>query len=139
MRKRKKWLYIPLSVEQWTPLVTFVGYCISYVKFGYLLNVLRISASFLQICRKSDPKLNECVKNSVEKLRPYLVKGKKVKSCTNISTPTLHPLRFFWRKPKSRYKNNHPNRFLKILPESAVRWRVVIDTYLPTYMGRFIL
>ncbi|KAK2576588.1 hypothetical protein KPH14_005258 [Odynerus spinipes] len=30
---------------------------------------------FLQICHRSDPNLNECVKNSVEHLRPYLKDG----------------------------------------------------------------
>ncbi|XP_063223854.1 protein takeout-like [Bacillus rossius redtenbacheri] len=31
--------------------------------------------SFVKICRRSDPKLSECVKDSVENLRPYLAAG----------------------------------------------------------------
>jgi len=30
----------------------------------------------MQVCKRHDPQLNECIVNSIENLRPYLLKGK---------------------------------------------------------------
>lgn len=34
------------------------------------------TGSYMKICHRSDPQLNKCMKESFEKLRPFLVKGK---------------------------------------------------------------
>ncbi|CAH0393348.1 unnamed protein product [Bemisia tabaci] len=41
----------------------------------------------LKVCHKSDPKVNECVKQSIEQLRPYLVQG-----IPELSIPPCEPL-----------------------------------------------
>lgn len=45
-------------------------------------------ASFLKICHRSDPNLNECVKRSVESLKPYLKTG-----IPALQIPPCEPLR----------------------------------------------
>ncbi|XP_017780986.1 PREDICTED: protein takeout-like [Nicrophorus vespilloides] len=44
--------------------------------------------SFLHICHRSDPHLNDCIKKSVEKLRPLLSKG-----IPEFGIPSCEPLR----------------------------------------------
>jgi hypothetical protein len=36
-----------------------------------------VAASYVKVCKKSDPDLDACLINSVETLRPRLNKGKK--------------------------------------------------------------
>jgi hypothetical protein len=36
---------------------------------------MRVAAPFLKVCRRSDPKLNDCVMAAVEEMRSHLVKG----------------------------------------------------------------
>jgi hypothetical protein len=45
------------------------------------------SASFIKVCRRSDPHLNDCIKNSVEHLRPLLAKG-----IPEFDIPSCEPL-----------------------------------------------
>jgi hypothetical protein len=37
---------------------------------------LSVAASYMKVCKRHDPQLNECIVNSIETLRPYLLKGK---------------------------------------------------------------
>jgi len=37
---------------------------------------LSVAASYMHVCKRNDPQLNECIVNSIETLRPYLLKGK---------------------------------------------------------------
>jgi hypothetical protein len=41
----------------------------------------------LQVCSKGDPNLNQCVYNSVERLKPYLVNG-----IPEYDIPSLEPI-----------------------------------------------
>ncbi|EZA49853.1 Protein takeout [Ooceraea biroi] len=50
-------------------------------------NVLCL-ASFLKICHRNDPNLNECVKRSVDSLKPYLKVG-----IPTLQIPSCEPLR----------------------------------------------
>lgn len=51
-------------------------------------NIIYIfSASFLKICHRSDPRLNDCVKSSVELLKPLLGNG-----IPEIGIPGCEPL-----------------------------------------------
>ncbi|CAH1369261.1 unnamed protein product [Tenebrio molitor] len=43
--------------------------------------------SFIKVCRRSDPHLNDCIKNSVEHLRPLLAKG-----IPEFDIPSCEPL-----------------------------------------------
>ncbi|KAK4879325.1 hypothetical protein RN001_007471 [Aquatica leii] len=43
--------------------------------------------SFLQVCHQNDPNLNECIKKSVEKIKPMLAKG-----IPEFDIPSLEPL-----------------------------------------------
>ncbi|KAJ4447893.1 hypothetical protein ANN_09902, partial [Periplaneta americana] len=43
--------------------------------------------SFLKVCHRSDPKLNECVQDALEELRPHLVKG-----IPELDIPSCEPL-----------------------------------------------
>ncbi|KAJ6632997.1 Protein takeout [Pseudolycoriella hygida] len=48
--------------------------------------------SYLKVCHRKDPKLNECVKESIEKLRPKLVSGIKellLPSCEPLEIPQV--------------------------------------------------
>lgn len=45
-------------------------------------------APFLKICHRNDPNLNECVKRSVDLLRPYLKTG-----ISALQIPSCEPLR----------------------------------------------
>lgn len=38
-------------------------------------SLLSVPASYIKVCKRSDPKLNDCIINSIETLRPYLLKG----------------------------------------------------------------
>ncbi|XP_015109264.1 protein takeout [Diachasma alloeum] len=42
---------------------------------------------FLHVCKRNDPNINECIKASVEHLRPYLVKG-----VPEYQIPSIEPL-----------------------------------------------
>ncbi|KDR14109.1 Protein takeout [Zootermopsis nevadensis] len=48
---------------------------------------MRVAAPFLKVCRRSDPKLDECVMAAVEELRPHLVKG-----IPEFGIPSCEPL-----------------------------------------------
>ncbi|CAH0558255.1 unnamed protein product [Brassicogethes aeneus] len=43
--------------------------------------------SFLKVCHRNDPKLKECIKDSVERLRPFLAKG-----IPEFDIPSCEPL-----------------------------------------------
>ncbi|XP_046393515.1 circadian clock-controlled protein daywake-like [Ischnura elegans] len=43
--------------------------------------------SYIKVCRQSNPNIEECIKNSIEKLRPYLVKG-----IPEFNIPSIEPL-----------------------------------------------
>lgn len=45
------------------------------------------SADFIKVCHKSDPNLNECVKQSIQNLRPYLENG-----IPELLVPPIDPL-----------------------------------------------
>ncbi|XP_011309503.1 protein takeout [Fopius arisanus] len=42
---------------------------------------------FLHVCKRNDPNINDCIKNSVEHLRPYLLKG-----VPEYQIPSIEPL-----------------------------------------------
>lgn len=49
-------------------------------------------ASFLKICHKSDPKLNDCIRESIEHLRPKLAEGVAefmIPPCEPLSIPEI--------------------------------------------------
>lgn len=46
--------------------------------------MLRISANILRTCHRSDPNLNDCIKEAIEDLRPYLARGKLSAFITDI-------------------------------------------------------
>lgn len=64
-------------------VVLFVDSCraIEVRKYYFLLSVLRdydgvfVVASFLHVCRRYDPRLQQCLTATVEGLRPFLAKG----------------------------------------------------------------
>lgn len=45
------------------------------------------SADYLHVCQKNDPKLEECIKTSIEALQPVLVNG-----IPNVDFPSIDPL-----------------------------------------------
>lgn len=45
-------------------------------------------ASFIKACRRSDPELNLCIKEQVESIRPYLLKG-----IPELQLPPYDPMR----------------------------------------------
>lgn len=45
------------------------------------------SAPYLHVCHKSDPQLTECMKKSIETLRPYLVRG-----IPELNIPSIDPI-----------------------------------------------
>ncbi|KAK9503718.1 hypothetical protein O3M35_010220 [Rhynocoris fuscipes] len=45
------------------------------VAFGLVESAREKIPSFIKICKRTDPNLDECVKDSVEKIRPHLSKG----------------------------------------------------------------
>lgn len=49
--------------------------------------ILPITAEFLQVCKKSDPNINGCIFESVNKLKPYLVNG-----IPEYDIPSLEPI-----------------------------------------------
>lgn len=62
----------------------------------YLVQIVNFvpiySASYLKICHRKDPKLNECVQESIEKLRPKLATGIKellLPSCEPLVIPQI--------------------------------------------------
>jgi hypothetical protein len=50
---------------------------------------MRVAAPFLKVCRRSDPKLDDCVMATVEGLRPHLVTGTLLKLRRNVSQPSI--------------------------------------------------
>lgn len=48
-------------------------YSFNKVKFGK-----NFSANVLRKCHRSDPNLNDCIKDAIEDLRPYLARGKSL-------------------------------------------------------------
>lgn len=59
----------------------------SHVNQCNLINNVLLAADFLKVCKKSDPKINECVYNSVNNLKPYLVTG-----IPSLDIPSLEPI-----------------------------------------------
>lgn len=54
--------------------------------------IFYVSASFLQVCKRKDPKLNDCIKSSIYALQPYLGKGipeMKIQSMDPLSVTQL--------------------------------------------------
>lgn len=51
------------------------------------LVTLIFAADFLHVCHKSDPNLNQCIRSSVETLRPLLVSG-----IPQYEIPSLEPI-----------------------------------------------
>lgn len=43
--------------------------------------------SYMKVCKRHDPQLNECIVNSIETLRPYLLKG-----IPELDVPSIEPL-----------------------------------------------
>lgn len=43
--------------------------------------------SYIKVCKRNDPKLNDCIINSIETLRPYLLKG-----IPELEVPSMEPL-----------------------------------------------
>lgn len=56
--------------------------------FNYFLHSPSISASFINICSRSDPQLNACLKKTFNNLRPYLARG-----IPEIGLPPMEPLK----------------------------------------------
>ncbi|XP_058803114.1 protein takeout-like [Phymastichus coffea] len=62
------------------------------VVFGSYVQATPEIPSFLRICRRSDPHLNECVKHSVNSLRPYLKSGipaLHIPPCEPLNVPEI--------------------------------------------------
>lgn len=58
------------------------------ILFDLLIYIcLLVAADYLHICRKSDPKLNDCIKTSIDILRPFLVKG-----IPELDIPSIDPI-----------------------------------------------
>lgn len=50
------------------------------------------TAAYLKVCHKTDPKLNECIRDSIEKLRPMLSDGIPellIPGCEPLSIPEI--------------------------------------------------
>ncbi|KAK6633518.1 hypothetical protein RUM43_001098 [Polyplax serrata] len=64
-----------------------LGFAVLCIAFG--LNVAQSTSlpSYIQICRLSDPNLEGCVLNSIEKIKPYLKKG-----IPELAIPPAEPL-----------------------------------------------
>ncbi|XP_075236483.1 circadian clock-controlled protein daywake-like [Lycorma delicatula] len=97
-----------------------------------------ISASFIKICSRSDPHLNECVKQSVEGLRPYLAKGIPelgIPSCEPLCLPEITMnqgrgsanVRSIYKDVKVRGPSNFTLRSVKIdLEKNRIRLKLFI-------------
>lgn len=46
-----------------------------------------ILAKYLHVCRKNDPKLDDCIKTSIETIQPVLING-----IPNVEIPSIDPL-----------------------------------------------
>lgn len=49
-------------------------------------------ASYLKVCHKNDPNLNDCIRDSIERLRPQLARGVPdllIPSCDPLSIPEI--------------------------------------------------
>lgn len=76
--------FVRILIELW-PLE------ISYNWIHVLLS-LSIPASYLKICHKKDPQLNECIRESIELLRPQLKHGVPdfmIPACDPLSIPEI--------------------------------------------------
>lgn len=65
---------------------TWTTSCGKFIIFFFKL------ANYLKICHRKDPKLNECVQESIEKLRPSLAQGVKellLPSCEPLEIPHI--------------------------------------------------
>lgn len=51
------------------------------------MNLILILAEYIQPCSRSDPQLNQCIKNSFNHLKPYLKNG-----LPELGVPVLEPL-----------------------------------------------
>lgn len=57
------------------------------VIFNNCLPIFVFSAEYLHVCHKEDPKLTECMKESIETLRPYLARG-----IPELDIPAIEPI-----------------------------------------------
>ncbi|XP_077269061.1 protein takeout [Temnothorax americanus] len=63
-----------------------------FLTIGFVAGKTFDIPSFLKICHRNDPKLNECVKQSIDLLRPYLKAGipaLKIPSCEPLRVPRI--------------------------------------------------
>lgn len=67
----------------------------NFMSIVYPPHYVIFSADFLHICKKNDPALQECFKESVLTLKPYLAKGKS--KIGHISTLVSIFLLFLFR------------------------------------------
>jgi len=79
LRYPSEYLYVKFVAAKWH----WLRYPSEYSVFSCLLQALLhlhdvclVTASFLKVCHRSDPKLDECVMDSVQGLRSHLVTGK---------------------------------------------------------------
>lgn len=56
-------------------------------KFHEFSSLILILAEYLHICTKNDPNLPDCIKKSIENLRPYLVRG-----IPELEIPSIDPI-----------------------------------------------
>lgn len=52
-----------------------------------LIQIYFIAAAYIKICKRNDPKLKECIADSVQQLRPKLKEG-----IPDLKVPPLEPL-----------------------------------------------
>lgn len=63
-----------------------------WMKINKKIHHLFLTASYLKICHRKDPHLNQCVQESIEKLRPKLAQGIKellLPSCEPLEIPQI--------------------------------------------------
>lgn len=57
------------------------------INFYIFMNSVLFLADFIKVCHRNDPKISNCVKNSVHNLRQYLKNG-----IEDLNVPSLEPL-----------------------------------------------
>lgn len=62
-------------------------YCLLAKFSAIFFSSFHTSAEYIQVCHKNDPQLGQCMKRSVEGLRPYLTRGIK-----ELDIPPIEPI-----------------------------------------------
>lgn len=60
--------------------------CVRVLTVG--VHCLLSTAGYIKVCKRNDPNLNDCIRDSIENLRPQLKAGKSCPFVPRISTGT---------------------------------------------------